>query len=227
MARAVYLDEAEHKAVSEAVAAAEAHTAGEIVTVIADRSDGYADIALAWSALAAFTALTILALLPDFYLGLIDRVTGNWNAERSAGAIFGIAAAVGILKFLGTWLIQAWQPLKFALIPSPAKTRRVRARAVDLFKVGAERRTHGRTGVLIYLSMREHRAEIVADEAIAGKVAPEVWAEAMAAMVAHVREGRVAEGMIAAIEGVGRVLAEQFPRHEGDVNELPDRLIEL
>ncbi len=37
------------------------------------------------------------------------------------------------------------------------------------------------TGVLIYLSLDEHRAEIVADKAIAYKVPAEVWGEAMAA----------------------------------------------
>jgi putative membrane protein len=96
-----------------------------------------------------------------------------------------------------------------------------------LFKVGAERRTHGRTGILIYLSMRERRAQIIADEAIASKVAPETWGEAMAALLAHIKEGRHADGMIAAVEKVGAVLAEHFPRAEDDQNELPDRLIEL
>ena len=95
------------------------------------------------------------------------------------------------------------------------------------FKVGAERRTHGRTGILIYLSMREHRAEIVADAAIASLVSPEVWGEAMAAMLAELKQGRIADGMIAAVDRVGVVLAEHFPRHENDVNELPDRLIEV
>ncbi|WP_144096153.1 TPM domain-containing protein [Croceicoccus sediminis] len=227
MSRPVYLSAEEHKQVSDAVAAAELHTSGEIVTVLADRSDGYSDIALAWAALVAFTAIMALALFPDFYLGLIDSLTGNWNAQWSAGALFAIAGGFGIMKFLGTWLIQMWPPLKFLVIPGPVKGRRVRARAVDLFKVGAERRTHGRTGVLIYLSMREHRAEIVADEAIAEKVSPETWGEAMAQMIGHVREGRVADGMVAAVNEVGIVLAQHFPREEDDQNELPDRLIEL
>ena len=104
---------------------------------------------------------------------------------------------------------------------------RVRQRAVTCFRVGAERRTHGRTGILIYLSLDEHRAEIVADEAIAGKVAPEVWGDAMAAMLAHLRDGRLADGLVAAVERVGAVLAEHFPRAEDDHNELPDRLIEV
>ena len=46
-------------------------------------------------------------------------------------------------------------------------------------------------------------------------------------MIAPVREGRVADGMIAAIRDVGAILSTQFPRADDDRNELPDRLIEL
>ena len=46
-------------------------------------------------------------------------------------------------------------------------------------------------------------------------------------MLAHVREGRIADGMCEAIDKVGAVLSLHFPRAAGDVNELPDRLIEV
>ena len=222
-----YLGEADHKRVSDAVSAAEGRTAGEIVTVVADRSDGYSDVAFAWAVLASFTALTVFALFPQFVLGKIEWLAGGWNHEWTDRELLGIALALAILKFVAVWLVQLWPPLKFFLIPPPIKTARTLGRAVDLFKVGAERRTHGRTGILIYLSMREHRAQIIADEAIASKVSPETWGEAMAAMLVHIKEGRCADGMIAAVEKVGTVLAEHFPRAEDDQNELPDRLIEL
>lgn len=221
------LSDADHARVSAAVSAAEAQSAGEIVTILTDRSDGYTDVALAWAALAAFTALTFLSIAPDFTLGIYDRLFADWGHEWTPRGIFALAAAVGILKFLGVLAIQLWQPLKFWLIPPGIKTARVRSRAVTCFKVGAERRTHGRTGILIYLSMREHRAEIVADAAIASLVEPEVWGDAMAAMIAELKQGRIANGMIAAVGQVGAVLAQHFPRHENDVNELPDRLIEV
>ena len=99
------------------------------------------------------------------------------------------------------------------------------AQAIKHFKVGAERRTHGRTGVLLYLSMREHRAEIVADEAIAEKVSAEVWGEAMGDMLVEIKQGRIAEGLVAGVQDVAKVLSEHFPRAEDDQNELPDRLI--
>jgi putative membrane protein len=222
-----HLSEAEHAAVSAAVSAAEGSTSGEIVTVVTDRSDGYSDVALVWAAAIAFTALAVLTFFPHFYLGLVDRLLGNWNAEWTPRGIFGLALLVGILKFAGMWLIQLWQPLKFFLIPGPIKSRRANARAVAICKVGAERRTTGRTGILIYLSMRERRAEIVADEAITSKVSPEVWGEAMAAMLSELKRGGCGAGVVAAVEKVGKVLAEHLPREAGDVNELPDRLIEL
>ncbi len=222
-----WISEPDHQRVSDAVAAAENRTAGEIVTVVADRSDGYSDIAFAWAALIAFTALTLFALFPQPVLGSIEALAGGWVHDWTDRELLGIASALAIATFLLVWLAQLWTPLKFFLVPPPIKTARALARAIDLFKVGAERRTHGRTGVLIYLSMREHRAEIVADEAIASKVAPEVWGEAMAAMLVHIKAGRCADGMIAAVENVGAVLAEHFPRAGDDTNELPDRLIEL
>ena len=221
------MSEAERDKIGAAVLGAEADSAGEIVTIITDRSDGYSDIALLWSVLAAFAALVALAIAPELFLGLYDRLTGGWIQQWHPRQVLAIAALIAMLKFSVVWLLQLWQPLKFFLVPGPIKHARVRARAVTCFKVGAERRTHGRTGILIYLSMREHRAEIVADASIAAKVSPEVWGEAMAAMLIEIRAGRIGDGMVAAVERVGVVLAEHFPRHENDVNELPDRLIEV
>jgi putative membrane protein len=227
MSNPVTMTAEDHQRVSAAVGAAEAHTAGEIVTIVADRSDGYTDVALCWAAAAAFAAIAVFATIPDFYLAKIDWLLGNWQSEWTHREVLGIAAGIVALKFAGMLLIQLWQPLKFFLIPGPIKSARVRSRATGFFKVGAERRTHGRTGILIYLSMREHRAEIVADQAIAEKVDAEIWGHAMESMLREIRQGRVADGMIAAVEEVGKVLAEHFPRAQDDQNELPDRLIEI
>ena len=62
---------------------------------------------------------------------------------------------------------------------------------------------------------------------------PVVWrlrlstSAAMAAMLAHIGDGRVADGLVEAIAKVGTVLAAHFPRQADDINELPDRLIEV
>ncbi len=222
-----YLDDAGRTMVAEAVTAAESATSGEIVAVLADRSDGYTDVALLWAIGAAFTVMSLFAVIPRPFLDAWDWAFGWWGHQWTTGELASMVIGLGLIAFLVTLLVQQWEPLKFALIPGPAKTIRVHAQAVRQFKVGADRRTTGRTGVMIYLSMREHRAEIVADESIAAIVSPEVWGEAMGDMLSEIRKGCIAEGLSVGIRDVGFVLAQHFPRREDDVNELPDRLIEV
>lgn len=221
------LSQADRDRIAAAVTAAEAHSAGEIVTILADQSDGYDDIALLWSALIALLALAALSLAPQFYLGLIDRTWGEWDRQWLPGALFALAAIVVTIKFAATWLILRWRPLRLALVPGPIKHARVRARALSYYRVGAEKRTTGGTGVLIYLSRAEHRAEIVTDPEVTTAIPPAEWGEAMAAMLGHIGDNRVADGMVEAIGRIGAILAQHFPRDAHDVNELPDRVIEV
>ncbi|WP_338240761.1 TPM domain-containing protein [Aurantiacibacter hainanensis] len=221
------LNEAQHKIVSDAVAEAEANTSGEIVPVLAERSDDYSDIALTWAAAVAFTAMSAFAFVPRPFLDLWDRLAGGWEHEWTTGETATMTIALGLIAFIAMWLVQLAPAIRFALVPRPVKQQRVRQRAIRHFKVGADGRTHGRTGVLLYLSMREHRAEIVADEPIHEKVEAEVWGEAMADMLDEIRKGCIAEGIAAGVRDVGQVLAPHFPRRDDDTNELPDRLIEL
>lgn len=222
-----HVNAADHQLVTAAVAEAEHHTSGEIVTIVTDLSDDYHDIALSWATMIAFLALSVVAVFPDFYLGMVDRALGGWEHDWSPSEYLGLIFLFMGGKWLGTWLLLKWMPLRLMLTPKHIKMRRVRARAIDLFKVGTESKTVGRTGVLLYLSMREHRAEIVADEAIASKVAPEVWGDAMIALIDNLREGRPGEGMAEAVRQMGVVLAEHFPKGSENPNELPDRLIEI
>ncbi|WP_028970084.1 TPM domain-containing protein [Sphingomonas sp. URHD0057] len=221
------LSEADHDKVSAAIAAAEANTNGEIVAVATPISDPYHDVALHWAVAALILVLAWAAWRPDWLQYSYDTLTGGWHAEPTLGELLTFLMILAVLKFTAVLLILKWMPLRLALTPGATKHRRVRRRAVAVFKAAAERRTVGRTGVLIYLSMAERRAEIVADEAILKLTGDQTWGEAMAALLEQVREGRPAEGICAAIGQVGVVLAEHFPRSEGDRNEIPDKLIEL
>lgn len=222
-----HVSEADHDIVTSAVAEAEARTSGEIVTVIAAQSDDYDDVALVWASIGAFVAMSAVALFPAFYHGLYDSLTGGWGHELTPNQWLGTVIAFGVLKWIGIWLILLWRPLRFALTPRSIKAQRVRTRAIKLFRVGAEAKTTGRTGVLLFVSLAEHRADIVADEAIAAKVSPEVWGDAMAALIEHIRAGRPGEGMAEAVRQMGKVLAEHFPSGSENPNQLPDRLIEI
>jgi putative membrane protein len=227
MGIAQVMSEADHAQVSAAVHAVEQGTSGEIVTIIADHSDRYLDVALWWSTTAAVLALAAAAAFPELYARLIGWLSNGWIDDPTPAEMLEFALAIVVVTFVTVRLALQWIPLRMMLTPGIVKSSRVRRRAVRYFKVGAERRTSGRTGILIYLSMIEHRAEIVVDEAIHAVVPQEKWGEAMADMLKDVREGRLADGMIAAVRDVGIILTEHFPRADDDRNELPDRLIEL
>lgn len=221
------LTEADHRRVSDAVAAAEAHTSGEIVTIVARSSDAYHDVALHWSVVAMLLALAIPAAWPAAAIRLVAPLVDPWSGPVPPSAAFAVALILAALVFLAARLALSSPALRLSLTPPSTKARRVRRQAMALFRAGAEQRTTGATGVLLYLSVAEHRAEIVADAGIHARVAPELWGEAMAVLVAAVKDGRPGDGLAQAIARIGTVLAEHFPRSDDDVNELPDRLIEL
>jgi putative membrane protein len=174
-----------------------------------------------------FAVLAWAAWRPTALAWWYDFLFGGWQPDPTMSQLLTLLMFFAALKFTVALLILKWMPLRIALTPAATKHRRVRRRAVVVFKAAAERRTAGRTGVLIYLSLAERRAEIVADEAILKVTDDHTWGEAMEALIKDVREGRPADGICAAIERVGIVLAEHFPRSATDTNEIPDKLILL
>jgi putative membrane protein len=221
------LSDADHEKISAAIAAAEANSNGEIVAVATPISDPYHDVGLHWALIPLFAVLAWAAWRPSALVWWYNFMFGGWAPDPTLSQLLTLLMVLAALKFTVALLIMKWMPLRIALTPASTKHRRVRRRAVSIFKAAAERRTAGRTGILIYLSMAERRAEIIGDEAITKVTTPETWGEAMASLLVEVKEGRVGDGIVAAVERVGSVLAEHFPRSAGDVNEIPDKLIEL
>jgi putative membrane protein len=223
----IRLTDADRAKVAAAIAAAEANTAGEIVAVETPISDPYHDVALHWALVPLFAVLAWAAWRPTALVWWYDFLFGGWSPDPTQSQLLTLLMFCAALKFTIALLILKWMPLRLFLTPAATKHRRVRRRAVTIFQAAASGRTTGRTGILIYLSLAERRAEIIADEAILKVTDDHTWGEAMAALLAEIRDGRVGDGICAAIERVGAVLAEHFPRSTDDLNEIPDKLIEL
>ncbi len=129
-----------------------------------------------------------------------------------------------LVVFVALALLLCLPRVRVALIPR-------RARRAMAFRVAAEQfftrdvsRKRDRSGILIFVSLAEHYARIVADDGIDERVPDAHWQAAVDALITHAREGRVADGFIAAIEMCGTVLAEHFPITGDGRNELPDRI---
>ncbi len=102
-----------------------------------------------------------------------------------------------------------------------------RERAIEVFSQLGVWDTENNNGVLIYVLLADHDVEIVADRGIAKRVSREDWEQICHEMEAHYRAGRFAEGSVAGIHAVGRLLARHFPDGRPDANELSNQPVLL
>ncbi len=193
----------DHAAVATAIREAEKRTCGQIVCVLAHAASAYAHVPILWSSLLAlFTPWPLIYFTP-------------WSVQR----IF----LAQLVVFLVAALAFSWPPLRILLVPRPLQRVRAHRAALEQFVLRGISRTRNRCGVLIFVSLAERYARIIADEGVAEKVHASEWQGAIDALTMHMRDGRIAAGFIAAIERCGAVLAEHAPP-EGSPHELPDRL---
>jgi len=203
------ISEADKARVAEAIRIAESKTTGEIFCVVARQASGYGLVPIAWAA-----ALALLMPLPVIYL-----------TDLSSEVIY----AIQLATFIVAALVLSLPALRFHIVPRRAKHDRAHEAAMRQFLAQGLDHTANRTGVLIFASAAERYAEIIADTGINQKVTPDVWHDAMAALIAGIKQDRPADGFVAAIEKCGAVLAQHFPLPGGEKNpdELPNKLVEI
>jgi len=189
-------------AIEAAVRDAERGTSGEIVPIVVERSDSYADVRLGAAALVSIASGGLLAwLLP----------LGHWLVPTQFGVFALLCGAFG------------WRPVLGAVAPNPLFSQRVHQAASVAFYDAGLVETRDRTGILIYVSLLERRVEVVADRGIHARVADGTWDEVVERVLAGIRAGRADQGLISGIRRCGEILAASFPPRPDDANELPDR----
>jgi putative membrane protein len=193
----------DHAAIAAAIAGAEKRTSAQFVCVLARASSDYAHVPIIWA--------SVLALSTPW--PLIEFT--EWSVQR----IF----LVQLVAFIVFALVFSWMPLRLALVPRMVRRARAHRAALEQFVLRRVAHTKNRTGVMIFVSLAERYARIMADEGIAQKVHAADWQASVDALVNHMREGRIAAGFTAAIERCAAVAAAHAPP-DGSANELPDRL---
>jgi putative membrane protein len=201
------VSDSDRQRISDAIRIAEQTTSGEIFCVVARNSGSYRLVPVAWAAAAA---LFVPIPLIEF-------------TEASVEAIY----MIQLSAFIAISLILAHPALRVRAVPKLARIERAQRSAMRQFLAQGMQNTKDRTGILIFVSVAERYAAIIADDGINAKVEQSVWDGAMADLITAIREKRAADGLIAAIERCGAVLAEHFPAKPGDKNEIPDKLVEI
>ena len=190
--------------ISNTIRSAEAKTSGEIVCVLAETSTNSTAMP---TILAAATALALPWLLVIFTQMTVYRIL-----------------SLQILVFIAAFAILCLPRVRVALMPRRVRRTVAHHTAMEQFTIRGLARKKDRSSILVFVSLAERYARIIADEGIAARVPQSQWQAAIDALVAHMRDGRIAEGFVTAIELCGNELAKQFPRSEPNRNELPDRI---
>jgi putative membrane protein len=197
------VSEQDRSRIAAAIRAAEARTSGEIVCVLARTSSDATALPVVLAALAALALPWLLVALTEMSVHriLVLQI-----------AVFFVLAAVLCLP-----------RVRVALLPRAARRHVAHRAAMEQFTIRGIVRKKERTGILIFVSLAERYARIIADEGIAAKVSNAEWKAAIDALVAHMRDGRIAAGFIAAIERCATVLAAHAPP-DGSPPVLANRL---
>ena len=196
--------EQDRERISAAIRAAEAKTSGEIVCVLAQASSDTTGLAIL---LATVVALALPWLLVAFTGFSVHRIL-----------------LLQIAVFFALAVLLCLQRVRVALLPRALRRAAAHRAATEQFFIRGIARKKDRSGILIFVSLAERYARIIADEGIVVRVPQSEWQGAVDLLVAHTRAGRMADGFIEAIKKCELVLMIHFPRTETSRDELPDRI---
>jgi putative membrane protein len=199
--------EADRAAVREAILDAERKTVGELLPVIVERSDPHPGA----DGMAALTFAVVGSSLLAPWLPWAHPI--------------GVLLAQLAMGTLGFGLARALPDFKRVFIFEDRATAVAKEQAFQEFYGNGLHKTEAATGVLIFVSLLEHRVIILADEGIDSKVDADFWADTDDAILVGIRGRSLRRGLIRGIEKAGDCLAVHFPWTTGDRNEIPDRVI--
>ncbi|PSQ93954.1 MAG: hypothetical protein BRD30_00860 [Bacteroidetes bacterium QH_2_63_10] len=200
--------------IQDAVSRAEEQTAGEIVPVVVPRSDDYEDVV--WRGAGAAILLTLLVVL------LTLRFYDGWGLGWLF-APWGVALSVLGAGTVGALLARYVYPLQRLLAGGERLDETVHRRALQAFVEEEVFDTRDRTGILLFVSLREHRIEVVGDTGINQEVDPDDWAEVVTRIQRGIQNDNLTQGLVEAIEMCGKLLEQKgVDIRPDDENELTD-----
>ncbi len=218
------LSDQDFEKIKDSVAKVEAKTTGEIALAVTAESGRYCF----WELLAAdcFAALVLIVLLPfadkilDLYRHLYWQNEPSWILPLFF--IISCFASVMIAFYLANIPF-----IDRMIIPPSVRRSSVTNRALRYFTESGIYDTAEHSGILIFVSYMERQVRILADSGISKKISQDLWNLIADELSENIRKGDTALAFTTAIEKCGDLLAENFPPHEENPNEIPDGLVIL
>ena len=205
--------DAELESIREAVAQAETRTSGEIVPYVVRQSGDYP--AATWRGASLVAVVSGIVTLAAAWLYQGWENTWLYSAWAVALAMSGGGVLGALLAML--------EPVRRALAGPAQIDEQVHRRAAVAFVEEEVFDTRDRTGILLFVSLFEHRIEVVGDAGISAKVEPAEWVEVVDLVRAGIRRQSLADGIVQAVARCGDLLHRRgVELRDDDTDELPD-----
>ena len=212
-----FLTEQDKHAVQACVSEVEKSTSGEIVPMVVSSSYHYP--------MSNMIGALIIALLISICVALVYSIRKSWGGMTAMDIwLFPAVFAVAFLLFHELVKRVPW--LKRIFITKAEIAEEVEEAALTSFYRNGLNNTRDRTGILIFISVFEHKAYILADEGINAKVDKSVWQQVIDMVVNGIKQHKQAEGICKAVRRCGQLIREHFPIKADDTNELGNLIIE-
>lgn len=205
--------EAEKEEIKQAVKDLETVSCGEIVPYFVQSSDDYDE--------ASWYMSTLLGAFVTVVIGLLSY---TWMLPFHLTPME-ISLVILVSIVIGFFVPIVIPSTKRLIISREKQSERVNQRAAEAFLSEKVYRTEEKVGILIFVSQLEHRVLVVGDEGINAKVAQQDWEHVVTEVVAGIRSGATAQGLIRSIALCKELLLKNgFVRKSTDINELGDDL---
>src|SRR6478609_2512234 len=201
--------------IKAAVREAESKISVEIVPVFVEKSGFYT--------IANYRGALLGAAM--IFLGIIitDRYVPSWAIYDRDPLLVFIFVSLG--GFIGALKAHFLNPVKRMLLSQYHLDQSTKKRAENAFLEEEVFNTRQRTGIMIFVSFFEREVIVMADKGISKVVDQKVWDSLVRNIIENVRNGKITEGMEAAIKKCGEILLDKgFVISGDDVNELGDDL---
>lgn len=209
------------KEIESAIREIELKTSAEVVPVVASSSGRYDR---AEGVFALLFALLALILAWDSIQKFVS-FGENWNGPSTLNSPLPLTILVLLVTYsLGIALASRLTFLRLPFVGKREMAQEVESRARETFQKLNLRATDKRIGILIYISLFEHRVHIVGDETINEKLSQNDWEAIRDIIVNGFKKGNPTDGLCAGIRRTGELLTHHFPIEDGDKNELPNKL---
>lgn len=205
-----YLNQQGIESIEQSIIQIEKKTRGEVIPMVVRSSSTIGHIPM-----SMFTA----GLLMYYLSGAYDYVHEAFDKPWIITAIWTLLLLP--LSFYAARL--SWVQRLF--ISSADRESQTYQRALNEFYLSGLHKTEGSTGVLLFISLNDHKAVVLADESIAKKLPPETWNEVVQQLLKGAKEKNLADGFCSAIEKCGDLLEAHFPILPNDVDELLNHLV--